>query len=436
MKKIGTTFQILLFSIGCYCQICISTTQLHGDVGEEELHKLNLSALIHTYEWSEDSPTYFLYKEHHTIHFQGIEGGTSITFGIRNFVAEFEPGISDEQPPFHPSHEQSTLGIGFYFWNPPSRIYKSGVEPMESSEGFLRFAHSFYPNAYRSNHYGINYNMYSRDPLSPPTGNPIKIKWMIEKKDIIEDPDIQSFDINGNRTDLKGNYALWNIQMQIDDSLINVANFYLLEDLASQLDSETPLELGQSFSNDWVYNAVRFHKSNIEYTEISVENESGSYCITDWEIVDHNTCLTNEQGQVQEDLNIYDSSFGWIKQNNHLTSIAGEFENLKPYQQVGDTFNNLSYSENCEGSEAVTSVLDTRMLNIKVYPNPSSDYIFFDTPDETIYTTTLFSQDGREIITSTTDLSLDIKELALGIYLIEIKDIKSGERTIQKILKY
>ena len=86
----------------------------------------------------------------------------------------------------------------------------------------------------------------------------------------------------------------------------------------------------------------------------------------------------------------------------------------------------------------MNSVLSTHELTnstINIYPNPAIDIINIDVPGNLNYDANIYDLNGRVIISTTNKSVIEIQTLPLGIYLIEIKDLGSGQKVIDKIIK-
>ena len=83
-------------------------------------------------------------------------------------------------------------------------------------------------------------------------------------------------------------------------------------------------------------------------------------------------------------------------------------------------------------------VLSTHELtnsNIRIYPNPAIDIINIDLPKNLNYQANLHDINGRLISSMTNKSAIDIQNVPQGTYLIEIKDLDSGQKVIDKIIK-
>jgi len=73
--------------------------------------------------------------------------------------------------------------------------------------------------------------------------------------------------------------------------------------------------------------------------------------------------------------------------------------------------------------------------SINIYPNPVIDIIKIDVSGSLKYEATIFDLQGRIMISEINQPAIDIQTLPQGTYLIEIKDLDSGLKVIEKIIK-
>ncbi len=86
----------------------------------------------------------------------------------------------------------------------------------------------------------------------------------------------------------------------------------------------------------------------------------------------------------------------------------------------------------------LNQVLSTHELTnstISIYPNPAIDIINIDAPESLNYDANLYDLNGSLIVSTTNKSEIEIQTLPLGIYLIEIIDLNSGQKVIDKIIK-
>ena len=83
-------------------------------------------------------------------------------------------------------------------------------------------------------------------------------------------------------------------------------------------------------------------------------------------------------------------------------------------------------------------VLSTHELtnsSIRIYPNPAIDIINIDVPKNLNYEANLHDLNGRLISSMTNKSVIEIQNVPHGIYLVEITDLDTGQKIIDKIIK-
>jgi Secretion system C-terminal sorting domain/Putative metal-binding motif len=95
---------------------------------------------------------------------------------------------------------------------------------------------------------------------------------------------------------------------------------------------------------------------------------------------------------------------------------------------------NNGIDENCDGKDAKVS--DTQELNgnlVRVFPNPTSDYINIACEGLSEFQTRLLDIQGKELIQSKNTNRIDISAIQNGMYFLEIKDLTSKQTIVEKI---
>ena len=112
----------------------------------------------------------------------------------------------------------------------------------------------------------------------------------------------------------------------------------------------------------------------------------------------------------------------------NLTGLGGQFDTEEP---LLDGYQILPrYAADIDQSSNTTDILTTDDLNI--YPNPTTDELIVDT-DHRVISITLFSYDGRRLITQKNKL-MNVGHLENGLYLLEV--ITEEGARIQQVTKY
>lgn len=91
----------------------------------------------------------------------------------------------------------------------------------------------------------------------------------------------------------------------------------------------------------------------------------------------------------------------------------------------------ITFDEPKKQVEEEVSVVQNK-LEINLYPNPSTDYVFIDSSAD-IVSWTLFNFSGSIMKHSASDLKIQVSDLSSGIYLLKI-DTADGT-VIKKIVK-
>ena len=95
---------------------------------------------------------------------------------------------------------------------------------------------------------------------------------------------------------------------------------------------------------------------------------------------------------------------------------------------------NNDVDEDCDGEDLVSSTYEIDDLTISIYPNPVIDRINIEVSDHFNFTVKLYDLKGR-LINITNQQCIDIHNLAIGTYILEIVNLDSGKKVIEKIVK-
>lgn len=96
---------------------------------------------------------------------------------------------------------------------------------------------------------------------------------------------------------------------------------------------------------------------------------------------------------------------------------------------------NNGIDEDCDGADATTSVHELANSSIKIYPNPAIEFINIAVSGNLEYSAELRDLEGKLIIRSTNQSTLNLQGIAQGAYLLEIKDLRSGLKIVERIMK-
>ena len=84
--------------------------------------------------------------------------------------------------------------------------------------------------------------------------------------------------------------------------------------------------------------------------------------------------------------------------------------------------------------EATANVNDFSLVDVKVYPNPATNFIKVSAENVAIKNIELYTILGKKIMTSTKD-DLNIENLVNGVYVLKIQS-KEGDFATKRIIKH
>jgi len=128
--------------------------------------------------------------------------------------------------------------------------------------------------------------------------------------------------------------------------------------------------------------------------------------------------------------------------NNPGNSINGTLETIIIENPTEGFLSELAISS-CEGSvheiRIYQNILSTDQIDLDdrafaIYPNPVIDMINIDVSGNLKYEATIYDLQGRIMISTTNQSTIDIQTLPQGTYLIKITDLDSGQNVSEKII--
>lgn len=147
--------------------------------------------------------------------------------------------------------------------------------------------------------------------------------------------------------------------------------------------------------------------------------------------------FTKANNQVSNlSLNTFSGAGNWkLYKGNDLSSWQKKTD-LSQIELNNNSWLGLSFGERrpftpTEASDATLSVASVSKKTFNIYPNPASDFIQIETP-ENIIETNIYSSLGQKVMTSQ-EKKINVKSLNAGVYWMEIKT-KNGS-TVHKVVK-
>ena len=128
--------------------------------------------------------------------------------------------------------------------------------------------------------------------------------------------------------------------------------------------------------------------------------------------------------------------------NNPGNSINGTLETIIIENPTEGFLSELAISS-CEGNvheiRIYQNILSTNQIELDdrafaIYPNPVIDMINIDVSGNLKYEATIYDLQGRIMISTTNQSTIDIQTLTQGTYLIKITDLESGQNVSKKII--
>ena len=128
--------------------------------------------------------------------------------------------------------------------------------------------------------------------------------------------------------------------------------------------------------------------------------------------------------------------------NNPGNSINGTLETIIIENPTEGFLSELAISS-CEGNvheiRIYQNILSTDQIELDdrafaIYPNPVIDMINIDVSGNLKYEATIYDLQGRIMISTTNQSTIDIQTLTKGTYLIKITDLDSGQNVSEKII--
>lgn len=226
-------------------------------------------------------------------------------------------------------------------------------------------------------------------------------------------------------------------------------NITLVDQLSSNLDLETfaPLSASHKYDVALEYSGLlTVYFPNI-YLPDSIINEPLSHGFFSYTIEAKNNL--SDFDEVSNTAEIYfDANKPIITNtvtNTMVENLDADSDGFMFFEECDDNNENINpdaeeilnngIDENCDGLDATTAVHGLVDATILIYPNPVKDRIFIEVDSHLRYKTTLYDLSGKFIHSSKNTEVIDVKTLVDGIYLLEIQELSTGERIIEKIFK-
>lgn len=95
---------------------------------------------------------------------------------------------------------------------------------------------------------------------------------------------------------------------------------------------------------------------------------------------------------------------------------------------------NNGVDENCDSSDWAVWTTEVVNIAIEIFPNPASENIFIRIEEPFRFGYVLYDSKGQRLLTDKNTTTIDVTDLPTGVYLLEIKDQKTDQRIVEKIV--
>ena len=84
--------------------------------------------------------------------------------------------------------------------------------------------------------------------------------------------------------------------------------------------------------------------------------------------------------------------------------------------------------------DLLTSTYEIADSRLHIYPNPVSDIIYIDIEGQLNFEIKLYDLKGKLIMSKENLNQLEVFSFPSGMYLLDIRDLKTGQQVIEKVI--
>ena len=99
-----------------------------------------------------------------------------------------------------------------------------------------------------------------------------------------------------------------------------------------------------------------------------------------------------------------------------------------------NNYGNDAYYDNIRITSTTLGTEDQEINNIKIYPNPTSDFVYIDLHDtHSVKELTVYNITGKQVVSQKTT-KIDLRSLPVGTYILKVS-FTNGQHLIRKVIK-
>ena len=95
---------------------------------------------------------------------------------------------------------------------------------------------------------------------------------------------------------------------------------------------------------------------------------------------------------------------------------------------------NNGIDEDCDGMDLTSGIYELAESIIRIYPNPVSDQLNIEIEGQWDYKVSIYDLGGKLVISLENKRSIDVGYIPQGTYILELKDQKTGQKIVDRIV--
>ncbi|MEM6633050.1 MAG: sulfatase-like hydrolase/transferase [Bacteroidota bacterium] len=100
-----------------------------------------------------------------------------------------------------------------------------------------------------------------------------------------------------------------------------------------------------------------------------------------------------------------------------------------------DSFGNVGGCPNESAEDTLTSIYSLPNTTLRIFPNPTLEIVHIEVQDQLRFIASLYNLEGKRILQQRNPTSISLLSVVPGTYILEIQDLKSGQKIVEEIIK-